>query len=56
MLNWIMENLATIIVCAILLAVAILIVTHIVKDKKKGKTSCGCNCVGCPMSSSCHHK
>ena len=26
------------------------------KDKKKGKSSCGCKCGSCPMAGSCHSK
>jgi hypothetical protein len=25
-----------------------------VKDKKRGKSSCGCNCGCCPNSAACH--
>jgi len=55
MLSWITENLATVIVCAALIVIVTLIIVHMIKDKKKGRTSCGCNCAGCPMSGSCHH-
>ena len=53
MWTWIIENYVTIITIAavlLLIAGAILI---LVRDKKKGKSSCGCNCKGCPMSASC---
>lgn len=39
------------------LVLAVLIVTAIVvliKNKKKGKTSCGYSCAGCPMAGKCH--
>lgn len=48
------ENLATIIVSLILAAAIILVVRKLYKDKKAGKSSCGCNCSGCPNSSVCH--
>lgn len=56
MLMWFSENLATIIICAGLLVIVALIIRSMIKRKKAGKTSCGCNCVGCAMSGSCHHE
>lgn len=54
MLAWLLENIATIIICAVLFAIAAAAVAVIVKDKKKGKSSCGGNCGCCPMGESCH--
>ena len=56
MLAWICENIATIIITAVLLSVMIAIIIRLVKNKKKGKSSCGCGRSGCPMSGSCHSK
>ena len=56
MLAWLTENIATIIICAVLIAVDSAIIVSMVKNKKKGKSSCGCGCTDCPMSSSCHPK
>ena len=47
MFNWIARNLA---------AVVVLIIVSLVKDKRKGKSSCGCKCAHCPMAGSCHKK
>jgi len=33
-----------------------LIVRSLIKDKKKGKSSCGCGCAHCAMAGSCHSK
>ncbi len=56
-MNWILENLGTIIVALIVFAVCVLIVRKIVKDKKSGKSpTCGCGCGGCAMSGICHDK
>ena len=55
MLAWITENIGTILISAVLLLVVVLI-RKLVKDKKKGKSSCGCNCAHCAMSGSCHQK
>jgi hypothetical protein len=54
MTAWIFENISTIIISAVLLAIIILIVISMVRKKKKGKSSCGCGCESCPMSGSCH--
>lgn len=56
MFTWIYENLPTIMICAILIAVVIAIIASMVRDKKKGKSSCGCGCANCAMSGSCHPK
>lgn len=53
---WLAENLGTMILCVILAAVVALVIISMVRRKKKGKSSCGCNCTGCPMSGSCHHE
>ena len=52
--DWLKANLATVIILAILVFVVALIVINLIKNKKQGKTSCGCGCTSCPMSGSCH--
>ena len=54
MLDWITANLATILISAFLLAFCIGIVIKSRRDRKKGKTSCGCGCSGCSMNGMCH--
>ncbi|MDO4543090.1 MAG: FeoB-associated Cys-rich membrane protein [Clostridia bacterium] len=49
-----MEWLSTAIICAVLAGIVTLIIVRMIKNKKKGKTSCGCNCKDCPMSGKCH--
>lgn len=56
MLAWLAENLATVIICEVLIAVVTGILTYLIRNKKKGKSSCGCACQGCPMRSACHQK
>ena len=56
MLQWISENIGTIVVGLVLLAVVILIVRIMMRDKKQGKSSCGGNCAGCAACGSCHNK
>ncbi len=54
MLEWLANNLATIIICAILIGIVAAIIVHMVKNKKHGKSACGCGCSSCPMEGSCH--
>lgn len=54
MLAWITANLATILVCFILLVIVALVITHLIRNKKRGRASCGCNCAGCALHGSCH--
>ncbi|WP_124099262.1 FeoB-associated Cys-rich membrane protein [Ruminococcus sp. Marseille-P6503] len=41
-------------VAAVVLAAVILIIAKLARDKKKGKSACGCGCSNCPGSSVCH--
>ena len=45
----------TVIVIGIILGIVALAVFSIVRDKKKGKCSCG-SCSGCAMNGACHSK
>lgn len=54
MLTWIMENMATIIISAILLLAVAVSIASMVRSKRKGKSSCGCGCAGCAMNGACH--
>lgn len=56
MFAWIMENIGTILICAVLIAIVAAIVVSMRRDRKKGKSSCGCNCAHCAMSGTCHSK
>ena len=51
---WLAENWANILISGVLVLIVTLIVVGMIKKKKKGLTSCGCSCSGCPMSGSCH--
>ena len=54
MFNWISENIGNIIAIVILAAVIAAIVIHLIKQKKRSTSSCGCSCRSCPMTNSCH--
>lgn len=54
MWTWITANLATILLSLVLLAVVAGIVWRLIRQKKQGKSSCGCGCENCPSSHMCH--
>ena len=54
MLQWIGENAGTIIVSIALIALVTAVIIRMGKEKKRGKSTCGCNCGCCPMAGSCH--
>ncbi len=54
MLAWLMENMATIIISAVLVLVVATVIVGMIRGKKKGKSSCGCGCAGCAMNGACH--
>lgn len=55
MLQFIADNIGTIVISALLLAVVIGIIANMAKKKAKGESmSCGCGCSGCPSASICH--
>ncbi|NLG03364.1 MAG: FeoB-associated Cys-rich membrane protein [Clostridia bacterium] len=51
---WLQSNLATILIVLILVLLVGLAILHLVKQKRAGKSSCGCSCSDCPMSGKCH--
>ncbi len=53
MLTWIMGNMATIVIGAVLLLAVTAVITSMVRDKRKGKSSCGCGCASCPAGGCC---
>lgn len=56
MIDWLIQNIGTIVICAVLVCVVALIIRGMIKDKKQGKSSCGSSCCSCPMSGKCHPK
>lgn len=54
MLQWISANAGTLVLCILLLAVVALIVRSLLRQRKQGKSSCGCGCAHCAMHGSCH--
>ncbi len=54
MLIWLQNNLSTLIVGVVLLAIVALVCLSMVRNKRKGKSSCGCGCKDCALSGKCH--
>ncbi|MDY3030788.1 MAG: FeoB-associated Cys-rich membrane protein [Clostridia bacterium] len=53
MLAWVLNNISTIIICAAIIAAAVGIIASWIRNKKRGKSSCGCGCQGCAMNGMC---
>ncbi|MBO6060706.1 MAG: FeoB-associated Cys-rich membrane protein [Clostridia bacterium] len=54
MFKWIAENWLTLAVSAGVAAIIAASVAALVRQKKRGKTTCGCGCANCPMAGQCH--
>ena len=55
-MQWLSENWGTVLVALALLGIVTAIVRQLIRDKRKGKSACGCNCASCPMGGACHTK
>jgi len=51
---WFQENTASILVGLVLLALVLGIVLRMLKDRRTGKSGCGCGCEGCANHAFCH--
>lgn len=58
MFDFIINNIGTIVICAVLLGIVTAIIIYLIKNKKAGKNACncGCGCTHCAMKDSCHPK
>ena len=54
MLDWFINNAATLAVGLILCAIVTGVIVYMIRQKKKGKSSCGCGCGNCAMNGICH--
>ena len=54
MLQWLTANAGTIIICLVLALIVTGIIISVIKDKKKGRQTCGNNCAHCALSGKCH--
>ena len=55
MLDFFVNNWGTLLAGVIVLAVVILVIVKLIRDKKNGKKACGCDCGHCAASAGCHH-
>lgn len=49
-----MPSIGTIVIFAIVALVLGLIIRSMIKNKKAGRSSCGCGCSTCAMNGQCH--
>ncbi|MBE6869512.1 FeoB-associated Cys-rich membrane protein [Ruminococcus albus] len=54
MAAWLSENIGNIVVIIIVAAILALAIRSVIKDKRSGKSSCGCGCANCAMHGKCH--
>lgn len=56
MFNWLLQNLANLLALGVVLALSVRILVRVLRNRRQGKTSCGCGggCSGCSLSGSCH--
>ena len=54
MIDWLAANWVNILVIALVAVAVFFAARSLIKDKKAGKGSCGCNCSHCAMAGKCH--
>ena len=47
MLTWLSANLVNIVLIAVIVLVVTLLIRSMIRDKRAGKSSCGCSCADC---------
>ena len=53
MTAWLAQNLGTMLISIVLIALIALIMRSMIRDKKMGKSTCGGNCASCKMCAAC---
>lgn len=54
MLEFLSQNIGSIIVLFVIVAIMGALIFGLIRSKKRGGSSCGCGCSNCPMSKSCN--
>lgn len=54
MIDWLAANWVNILVIALVAVMVFFAARSLIKDKKAGKSSCGCNCAHCALAGKCH--
>ena len=53
LIEWITAHWIDIVLTLAVALVVALVIVKMIRDKKAGKSSCGCNCGGCAMAGKC---
>ena len=53
MISWLSDNIGTILITFLLILIVGGIIFKMIRDKRKGRSSCGGNCAQCKMCSAC---
>lgn len=56
MLNWMEQNLGTIAICVLLVAMVAAILLSMRREKRQGKSPCGGSCAHCTLHGACQEK
>ena len=56
MLPWLQNNAGTLAVGAVVAAILIALTVKLIRDRRQGKSSCGCGCSECALKNQCHGK
>ncbi|MBQ7736265.1 MAG: FeoB-associated Cys-rich membrane protein [Oscillospiraceae bacterium] len=54
MIAWLTANAGTVLVALVLLSAVALILAGMRRDRRQGRTSCGCSCENCALHGQCH--
>ena len=54
MLAWLIANLANIVIILMIALAVFFVIRGLIRDKKAGKSSCGCSCSECGACQACH--
>lgn len=54
MIGWLAANWVNILVIALVAVAVFFAARSLIKDKKAGKSTCGCNCSHCALAGKCH--
>ena len=53
MFTWLSANLVNLVIVAVLVLIVSFAIRSMIRDRKAGKSSCGCNCASCGACGSC---
>ena len=54
-MTWISENIGNIVVSLIIIAVVAVALYFIIKNRRNGRSFCGCGCSSCAMKEDCRY-